>query len=64
MLRERNIAERKWDWVMDGTDVLAEWVNSQQNIQLAITTVYTQGRTPDESARHTVALLKSHDGTE
>jgi hypothetical protein len=49
---------------MDGTDVLAEWVNSQQNIQLAITTVYTQGRTPDESARHTVALLKSHDGTE
>jgi shikimate kinase len=64
VLRDRNIAERNWDWVMDGRDVLAEWVNSQQNIQLAATTVYTQGRTPDESARHMVALLKSHDGTE
>lgn len=58
LLRERSVAERDgMDWVMDGVDILANWVKGPQNRELAQLTVFTEGRTPADVADEIVAAV-------
>ena len=47
------------DWVLDGVDVLAEWVKGPQNHALAELTLHTEGRRPDDLVAEVVALVES-----
>jgi len=49
ILRERSIAERGADWIADGYDFIEHWVKDSCNHDLATMTVYTEGRTPQET---------------
>ena len=50
VLRQRAIERNGGDWIMDGVDVLDQWVSGEQNRLLATVTVFTEARTPDEIA--------------
>jgi adenylate kinase family enzyme len=54
ILRARNIADREWDWNVDGYDFIEHWVKDECNHTLATMTVYTEGRTPDETCEEIV----------
>ena len=45
------------DWVHDGYDFLDHWVKDHCNHTLAGATVYTEGRTPDETAADVLRAL-------
>ena len=49
ILRERGLAERGGDWIADGYDFVEHWVKDSCNHDLATLTVYTEGRTPQET---------------
>jgi hypothetical protein len=59
VLRRRCIAERgdDQDWMIEGTDMIREWVGSEQNRRLADLTVVTDGRAPAEIAAEIARLL-------
>ncbi|MEQ1699311.1 MAG: shikimate kinase [Ilumatobacteraceae bacterium] len=59
VLRQRSVDERgeDQDWVIEGVDMMREWVESEQNEQLADLRVVTDGRTPMEVAEAIVAAL-------
>jgi chloramphenicol 3-O-phosphotransferase len=48
-LRERSVADRGADWIADGYDFMEHWVKDSCNHGLATLTVYTEGRTPEET---------------
>ena len=49
VLRERSLQQRKWDWRVEGYDFLARWVKDEANHRLATVTVYTEGKTPEQT---------------
>lgn len=59
LLRERCVVERgdDQDWIIEGVDMLRDWVHSEQNRQLADLTVVTHGLTPQQVAEAIVAAL-------
>ena len=57
LLRERCVETRGTDWVHDGYDFLDHWVKDHCNRTLARATVYTEGRTPDETAGDVLRAL-------
>lgn len=59
-LRERALRDRGDDFRRDDRDLLAEWVNSQQNRRLATHTVITAGQTPVETADEIGEVIASH----
>jgi hypothetical protein len=50
VIRQRSLATRQRSWVMDGHDVIAEWVKGPQNWSLADVTVFAAGRSPEDVA--------------
>lgn len=59
LLRQRAIALNGMDWVMDGVDVLEQWVAGEQNRLLASVTIYTDGLTPDDLVTVTLEGLRA-----
>lgn len=59
LLRQRCVDERgeDQDWVIEGVDVLREWVESAQNRQLADIAVVTHDRTATEVAEAIAAAI-------
>lgn len=49
VLRERCLQQRGRDWVHDGYDFIEHWVKDDCNHHLATLTVYTEGKTPEET---------------
>lgn len=56
VLRERAIASRGKDWIIEGHDWIAEWVADPLAAEVAAATVYTDGISPEESAEQLVQL--------
>lgn len=59
LLRARNIAEREWDWIVDGYDYIEHWVQDPHNHQLATMTIYTAGQTPEQTCLEIATKLTS-----
>ena len=45
-------------WIMDGHDIIDEWINSPQNSQLADLTVFAGDRSPAEVADEVLNHLR------
>lgn len=56
VLRERAIAARGKDWIIEGRDWIAAWVADPLAGEVAAATVFTDGTSPAESAGRLVAL--------
>ncbi|MFI2366327.1 shikimate kinase [Promicromonospora sp. NPDC019610] len=56
VLRERAVASRGKDWIIEGHDWIARWVAEPLAGELAAATVFTDGVTPEESADQLVRL--------
>ena len=59
VLRDRAIQRNGGDWIMDGVDILEQWVSGAQNRLLASLTVFTEGRTPEELAAAILEAVSS-----
>lgn len=51
VLRERSLRTKGTTWVVDGHDLLAEWLDDEGLRSLGRHTVYTDGSTPELTAR-------------
>jgi len=49
VLRQRSIQQRGWNWIADGYDFIEYWVKGNCNHHLATSTIYTEGKTPEET---------------
>ncbi|GHH67617.1 shikimate kinase [Promicromonospora soli] len=56
VLRERAIASRGKDWIIEGHDWIAEWVADPLAGEVAAATVFTEGISPEMSAEELVRL--------
>jgi shikimate kinase len=56
VLRERAVASRGKDWIIDGQDWIARWVADPLAAEVAAATVFTDGISPDQSADQLVRL--------
>ena len=59
LLRQRSIERGSGDWIMDGVDVLEQWVAGEQNRLLASTTIYTERLSPERLADFTLEALRT-----
>lgn len=59
VLRQRSIERNGADWMMDGVDILDQWVSGEQNRLLASVTMYTEGRSPEDLAGATLEAISS-----
>lgn len=57
LLRQKSIEERKRDWIHDGYDFLEHWVKDYCNHRLATATVYTEGKTLEQTRDEIVKLV-------
>jgi shikimate kinase len=57
VLRERAVRLNGMDWVMNGVDILEQWVAGEQNRLLASEIVYTSDRSPEDVADAIVESL-------
>jgi shikimate kinase len=58
VLKTRSIEQRKMDWVFDGYDFFQHWVFDPCNAELATTTIYTDGKTPEETRDDILAVIR------
>lgn len=58
-LRARALALNGMDWIMDGVDILDEWVRGAQNQLLATMTVFTDGASSEELADQIAAAFEA-----
>ena len=56
-LRERSVATKGTDWVRDGHDLLAGWVDDPGTRALATSTLVTGAQTPDAAAARLADLV-------
>lgn len=56
VLRERAVAARGKDWIIEGRDWIAAWVADPLAAEVAAATVFTDGISPAESADQLMAL--------
>jgi hypothetical protein len=56
VLRERAIASRGKDWIIEGHDWITEWVADPLAAEVAAATVFTDGISPETSAEELVQL--------
>jgi ABC-type arginine transport system ATPase subunit len=65
ILRARSEAEQGWGWAVEGYDFIAHWVEDPGNAKLATLTVFTEGRTPEETCneilKHVRCSGKDHN---
>ena len=57
VVRQRALDTRGMSWIMDGHDVIDEWIKGPQNAQLADVTVFAGDRSPAEIAHEVLARL-------
>lgn len=57
LLRERAMRLNGMDWMMDGVDILEQWVSGQQNRLLASTVVYIGSQGPEAAANAVLEAL-------
>lgn len=60
-LRQRSEQTKGTGWIVDGHDLLAEWVDDQGMRSLATGTVFTDGQTPDETTDVLARMLHGPD---
>lgn len=58
VLRERSVRERDTDWIHDGYDFFDHWVRDPCNSRLARRTIYTDGRSPDDTRDEILAWVR------
>lgn len=58
LLKERTINQRNTDWIREGYDFIEHWVKDNCNHDLATITVYTDGKTPEQTCAE---ILKAID---
>lgn len=61
ILRARSEVEQGWGWAVEGYDFLAQWVEDPGNAELATMTVFTEGRTPEETCEEILTYLNGKD---
>jgi len=49
LLRQRSIKESKRDWIHDDYDFIEHWVKDACNHRLSTATIYTEGKTPEQT---------------
>jgi len=57
ILRNRSIEQRKRDWIHDGYDFIEHWVKDDCNHILSTNTIYTNGKTPEETRDEIVGSI-------
>jgi len=57
LLKERCLNQRKTDWVYDGYDFIERWVKDDCNHDLATETVYTYGKTPEQTCEEILKAI-------
>jgi shikimate kinase len=60
ILRARSMASRGRDWIERGTDFIARWVDDPAQRALPTITVFTDGRTPEETADEIAGAATRH----
>jgi hypothetical protein len=58
LLRDRCVSERGFDWIEDSYDFIEHWVKDRCNHDLAAITVFTEGRTPQETCEEIIARMR------
>ena len=58
ILRERSVTQRGWAWTAQGYDFIEHWVTDRCNHDLATLTVFTEGRTPEETCEEIVERMR------
>lgn len=58
LLKEKTINQRNTDWIREGYDFIEHWVKDECNHDLATITVYTDGKTPEQTCAE---ILKTVD---
>lgn len=59
IIRQRAIDTRDMSWIMNGHDVIDEWIRGPQNFSLADVTVFDRGRSPAEVAGEVLQHVKA-----
>ncbi len=49
ILKERSVEARGHDWIREGYDYIEHWVKDDCNHRLATLTIYTEGKSPEET---------------
>jgi shikimate kinase len=57
VVRQRALDARGMSWIMDGHDVIDEWIKGPQNAQLADVTVFARDRSPAKIADEVLARV-------
>ncbi|MEM7535989.1 MAG: shikimate kinase [Chloroflexota bacterium] len=57
ILKARSMESRGTDWVRDGYDFIEHWVKDDCNERLATVTIYTEGKTPEETCDDILAAI-------
>ena len=58
ILRQRSIMQRGWNWIVDGCDFIEHWVKGDCNHHLATMTIYTEGKTPEQTRDEILQAIK------
>jgi len=57
LLRQRSIEERNDNWIHDGYDFIEHCVKDDCNHDLATSTTYTDGKTPEQTCEEILAIV-------
>lgn len=60
LLRERSNDLRNMDWMFDGYDFFERWVKDDSNHDLATVTVFTDGKTPEQTCEEILKAIGAH----
>lgn len=57
LIKDRSIDQRDMDWVFNGYDFIERWVKDDCNHALATVTIYTDGKTPEETCEEILKAI-------
>ncbi|MFK7856251.1 MAG: hypothetical protein AB8B79_19200 [Granulosicoccus sp.] len=60
LLRERSKDLRNMDWIFDGYDFFERWVKDDSNHDLATVTIFTDGKTPEQTCEEILKAIGVH----
>jgi ABC-type arginine transport system ATPase subunit len=58
ILRERSAQQQGWEWRVEEYDFIEHWVKDHCNYDLATLTVYTDGKTPEQTRDEILSRIK------
>ena len=59
IIRQRSIEQRKRDWIHDDYDFIEHWVKDDSNHLLSTTTIYTEGKTPEQTRNEILMVINT-----